>query len=175
VTSDPLRDLRPLIDRVYAYVSYRLGTGPDAEDVTSEVFERAVRYRASFDPDKGEPAAWLIGIARRCIDDRRRAIANDLGDPHLTEGTSDDLDRDVVGRLTLREALEQLDDRSREILALRYTADLTARDIGELLGMRTNTVEVAVHRSLERLRALLESPEPPRRDASAESYPKAKS
>jgi RNA polymerase sigma-70 factor, ECF subfamily len=172
VTADPLRDLRPLIDRVYAYVSYRLGTGPDAEDVTSEVFERAVRYRASFDPDKGEPAAWLIGIARRCIDDRRRAIAAELGDPHPTEGKSDDLDRDVIGRLTLREALEQLDDRSREILALRYTADLTSRDIGELLGMRTNTVEVAVHRSLERLRSLLESPEPPRRDASAESYPK---
>jgi RNA polymerase sigma-70 factor (ECF subfamily) len=172
VTRDPLRDLRPLIDRVYAYVSYRLGKGPDAEDVTSEVFERAVRYRASFDPEKGEPAAWLIGIARRCIDDRRRAIANALGETNLTEGTSDDLDGDVVGRLTLREALEQLDERSREILALRYTADLTARDIGELLGLKTNTVEVALHRSLERLRALLESPEPPPRDASPESYSK---
>ncbi|MDX6527459.1 MAG: hypothetical protein QOI43_2970 [Gaiellales bacterium] len=172
MTSDPLRDIKPLIDRVYSYVTFRLGTGPDAEDVTSEVFERAVRYRASFDPAKGEPAAWLIGIARRCIDDRRRALAEDLSDPHLDEGMSDDLDRDVVRRLELREALEQLDDRSREILALRFTADLTARDIGELLGLKTNTVEVAVHRSLERLRSLLDSADTPHHDASPESYPK---
>ena len=38
---DPLADPEPLIRRVYAYVAYRIGDGPDAEDVTSEVFERA--------------------------------------------------------------------------------------------------------------------------------------
>jgi len=39
--SDPLANPEPLIRRVYAYVAYRLGDGPDAEDVTSQVFERA--------------------------------------------------------------------------------------------------------------------------------------
>jgi DNA-directed RNA polymerase specialized sigma24 family protein len=62
---DPLADPEALIRRVYAYAAYRLGDGPDAEDVTSEVFERALRYRDSYDRSKGEPVAWLLGIARR--------------------------------------------------------------------------------------------------------------
>jgi DNA-directed RNA polymerase specialized sigma24 family protein len=65
--------------------------------------------------------------------------------------------------------VEQLDERSRELVALRYGADLTARQIGELLGERTNTVEVALHRALGKLRAILdeeESREPPRRSSA---------
>ena len=50
---DPLADPTPLIRRVYAYVAYRIGDGPDAEDVTSEVFERALKYRSSYDPTRG--------------------------------------------------------------------------------------------------------------------------
>src|SRR5439155_20570156 len=65
---DPLANPEPLIRRVYAYAAYRLGDGPDAEDATSDAFERALRYRESYDRRKGEPAAWLIGIARRSVD-----------------------------------------------------------------------------------------------------------
>jgi DNA-directed RNA polymerase specialized sigma24 family protein len=65
------RDLldRPeeLVRRVYAFVAYRLGDGPGAEDVTSETFLRALRYRDSYKRERGEPIAWLIGIARRAI------------------------------------------------------------------------------------------------------------
>ena len=42
---DPLADPEPLIRRVYAYVAYRIGAGPDAEDVTSDVFELGTRSR----------------------------------------------------------------------------------------------------------------------------------
>ena len=66
--SDPLADAERLIKRVYAYVAYRIGDGADAEDVTSETFERAVRYKSSYDRSKGEPISWLLGIARRCIE-----------------------------------------------------------------------------------------------------------
>ena len=58
---DPLRNPEPLIRRVYAYVAYRIGDGADAEDVTSDTFERALRYRKSFDPSRGEPISWLLG------------------------------------------------------------------------------------------------------------------
>jgi RNA polymerase sigma-70 factor (ECF subfamily) len=66
---DPLENSPALIRRVYSYVAYRIGDGPDAEDVTSEVFERALRYRRSYDPARGAPLAWLLGIARRCVED----------------------------------------------------------------------------------------------------------
>ena len=64
----PLDDPEPLIRRVYAYTAYRIGPGPDAEDVTSEVFERALRYEHTYDESKGEFVGWLLGIARRCVD-----------------------------------------------------------------------------------------------------------
>ncbi len=151
---DPLRDPEPLIRRVYAYVAYRIGDGPDAEDVTSETFERALRYRASFDAARGEPAAWLIGIARRCVDDARSARPVPIADPPDLPAAGE-LAEDAARRLDLAAAVARLAERDRELIALRYGADLTARQIAELLGLQTNNVEVALHRALVRLRSAL--------------------
>jgi RNA polymerase sigma factor (sigma-70 family) len=152
---DPLADPGALIGRVYAYVAYRVGDGPDAEDVTSEVFERALRYRSSYDPARGGPLPWLIGIARRCIDGRRLPPISD-GSVESEEARLDDLETAAVERLTLGAAMSHLDQRGRELLALRYGADLSARQIGAILGLQTNAVEVALHRTLARLRSELE-------------------
>jgi RNA polymerase sigma-70 factor (ECF subfamily) len=169
---DPLADPAPLIRRVYAYVAYRVGDGPDAEDVTSEVFERALRYRSSYDPDRGGPLPWLIGIARRCIDGRRllpvAAGPVESEDPRL-----DDFQTAAVERLTIAAAMSTLDQRSRELLALRYGADLSARQIGTILGLQTNAVEVALHRALARLRSELERREHPGALRGADPAPSA--
>ncbi|MDX6513242.1 MAG: hypothetical protein QOE36_2746 [Gaiellaceae bacterium] len=159
---DPLANPEPLIRRVYAYAAYRLGDGPDAEDATSETFERALRYRDSFDPSKGDPAAWLVGIARRCVDTSLAARTPTAEPPD--SAAPGDLEEDSVRRLELAGALAGLDQRDRELVALRYGADLTAKQIAELLGLRTNAVEVALHRALARMRKQLDqgndSPEP---------------
>lgn len=147
---DPLANPEPLIRRVYAYAAYRLGDGPDAEDATSEAFERALRYRESYDRAKGEPVAWLIGIARRCVD---QVLADRVPVAQAPEVESPlDLEQQTVTRLELTRALSGLSEQDRELVALRYGADLSARQIAELLEARTNTIEVALHRALERLR-----------------------
>lgn len=151
---DPLRNPAPLIRRVYSYVAYRIGAGPDAEDVTSEVFERALRYRSSFDHRRGGALPWLLGIARRCVDDalaRRPPAAAFFDDAQ--EASDENLEGEAVQRLAVAGALTKLDDRAQDLIALRYGADLSARQIGEILGMKTNAVEVALHRALARLRA----------------------
>jgi RNA polymerase sigma-70 factor (ECF subfamily) len=137
---------------VYAFVAYRIGDGPEAEDVTSEVFERAVRYRSTYDAAKGEPAAWLIGIARRCLADG--AVRSDpLPEQHLEAAAPGDLEAETILKLSMAEALGRLDERGRELIALRYGADLSARQIAGILELKTNAVEVALHRTLARLRA----------------------
>ncbi len=141
---------------MYAYAAYRLGDGPDAEDATQQTFERGCQYRSSYDPDKGEPIAWLLGIARRCVDDVFNARSTHE-EPDIDGPDAGDLEPKAVRRLDLRQAVLCLDERSRELIALRYGADLTARQIAELLGERTNTVEVALHRALGRLRGELGS------------------
>ena len=157
---DPLRDSERLIRRVYAFVAYRIGDGPDAEDVTSATLERAVRYKASYDPSKGEPISWLLGIARRCIEDNRLNRLDTSADVPEIAATGD-LAEEAEQRFLLTEALARLDERERELIALRYGADLTARQIGEVVGLHTNTVEVALHRTLGRLRAALGGDGPP--------------
>jgi RNA polymerase sigma factor (sigma-70 family) len=152
---DPLANTPELIRRIYSYVAYRVGDGPDAEDVTSEVFERALRYRKSYDPARGEPLQWLIGIARRCIDDARTNLRVESREqPDLS--SPEDLEADALQRLSVAAAVDGLDERSRDLVALRYGADLSARQIGEILGLKTNAVEVALHRTLTRLRPVLE-------------------
>jgi RNA polymerase sigma-70 factor, ECF subfamily len=151
---DPLIDPKPLIQRVYSYVAYRIGDGPEAEDVTSEVFERALRGRAGYDASRGAPIAWLLGIARRCIADAVAARLQTTPDPPEAADPADLAER-ASARLSLVAAIAQLDEREQDLLALRYGADLTARRIGEMLGLRTNAVEVALHRALGRLRDLL--------------------
>lgn len=153
---DPLANLEPLIRRVYAYVAYRVGDGPEAEDITSDTLERAFRYRASYKPAQGEPIRWLIGIARHCIADSVKARL-DLAGIEDTAAPGQ-LEEDAVRRLDVTRIVATLDERDRELIALRYGADLTANQIGALLGMRTNAVEVALHRALARLRTELEDP-----------------
>lgn len=176
--TDPLANPEPLIRRVYAYAAYRLGDGPDAEDATHDTFERALRYRRSYDRGKGEPVAWLLGIARRCVDDvfsaRPPTVHSDIELDSLEHRS---LEPDSIERLSIRAAVLQLEPRAQELIALRYGSDLTARQIAHVLGERTNTVEVALHRALGKLRAILEDEEAgasgeadrpaPRRAASA--------
>lgn len=154
---DPFTDPETLIRRLYAYVAYRVGQGPDAEDVTSTALERALRYRHSYDPRRGEPIAWLIGIARTCVDDHRRSRSRAAREPCEADvvtdlGESTGFEESVVDRITIATAVATLDDRDRELIALRYGADLSTRRIGALLGMKPNAVDVALHRCRERLK-----------------------
>jgi RNA polymerase sigma-70 factor (ECF subfamily) len=157
---DPLADPEALIRRVYSYAAYRVGAGAEAEDITSDTIERALRGRDTYDPSKGSPTAWVLGIARRCTAD---AIANrqaTLADPpDVPDGT--DLHGATVTRVTLDAAIATLDEREQDLIALRYGADLTAKRIGEIVGLQTNAVEVALHRALARLREQLQDDELP--------------
>jgi RNA polymerase sigma factor (sigma-70 family) len=152
---DPLANPEPLIRRVYAYVAYRIGDGPDAEDVTSETFERAVRYRRSYDRSKGEPIEWLVGIARRVIAGRSGSVEIPMEElPEIPN--PEQIETQVISSIVLRDAVALLNERDRELIALRYGADLSVREIGELLDVRANTVDVALHRARGRLAAKLE-------------------
>jgi RNA polymerase sigma factor (sigma-70 family) len=152
---DPLADPEKLIRSVYAYVAYRVGPGADAEDITSEVFERALRYRESYDPKRGEPMAWLIGIARSAVNGAFRETLLPL-DSVEEQAAPGDLADDAVRRLTLVDAAARLSERDRELIALRYGAGLSGKQMGRLLDMSRNAVDVAVHRAVERLREALE-------------------
>lgn len=164
---DPLENPEPLIRRVYAYVAYRIGDGADAEDVTSATFERALRYRHTFDQKRGEPAAWLLGIAGRCLSEYYSTRPTPVSDVPEVPAPGE-LAGESAARLDLRRAVTMLPARDAELIALRYGADLTAKQIAEVTGMRTNAVEVALHRALATLRGVLETGDVPARASRRE-------
>jgi RNA polymerase sigma factor (sigma-70 family) len=155
-SDSPFDDLEQLIGRVYSYAAYRVGNVADAEDATSETFERALRYRSSYDPSKGPPIAWLIGIARGVIADtlsERGHHTNGNGNGSGHEGH--DFTAELLERIDLRAAVRTLEPRDRDLIALRHGADLTTAQIAALLGARPNAVDVALHRARARLAGLL--------------------
>ena len=121
-----------LIRRLYAYVAYRIGDGPDAEDVTSEAFERALRYRAQLRPVEGH-ACHLADRDRpaRASPTAPRS-SQPLPDEHEETRSPDELEHERGRcRSPCGPRSPGSPERDRELVALRYGADLTARQIGE--------------------------------------------
>jgi RNA polymerase sigma factor (sigma-70 family) len=151
--ADPLSDPAPLIRRVYAYVAYRIGDGPEAEDVSSQVFERALRYRSSYDPDKASPITWLMAIARRVLADRSGGDETLAAGDEVDPADPLDVEGESVQRLDLQAAVAQLSERDRELLGLRYGAALPAAQIAELLESEPHAGDVSLSRAVSRLRS----------------------
>ena len=152
---DPLDQPEDAIRRVYAYVAYRIGAGTEAEDITSATIERAIRYRETYRKEKGSAAAWLIGIARRCLADAVAAAAHERPSGGEIEPGGDDHTGQTTERIDLHRAVAGLDARSRDLVALRYGADLSSKDIGRIYEMSPGAVDIALHRALKKLRDAL--------------------
>lgn len=149
---------------VYAFLAYRLSSRADAEDLTQMTFERAVRAAHRFDPVRASPRTWLLAIARNLLIDHlrlastnRESAFEDVPEPRDTEsgpearlGLSPELDM----------ALAELSDRDREVVALRFGADLTGPEIAQLLDLTLGNVQQILSRSLRRMRAALSDASP---------------
>jgi RNA polymerase sigma-70 factor, ECF subfamily len=143
-------------DDVYAYVASLLRDQGAAEEVTATAFERAYRKRSRFDPNRGEPRAWLFGIARNAALDelRRRGRQAELttepadhSAPHLEDGAETS-----ERRLALVAALADLAPRERELIALKFFAGLTNTEIAEVLGISESNAGTKLHRAVNKLR-----------------------
>jgi RNA polymerase sigma factor (sigma-70 family) len=147
---------------VFAYVLTLLRDRAAAEDVTAAAFERAYRRRGSFDARRGTPRAWLFGIARNAaLDELRRrgrtaALHAEPQDPAAAVPAEDE--DAAARRATVRAALEQLEPRERELIALRFHAGLSTAEIGRVLGISESNAGTRLHRAVTRLRKACHAP-----------------
>lgn len=143
-------------DDVYAYVAGLLRDSAAAEEVTATAFERAYRKRSRFDPERGEPRAWLFGIARNAALDelrrrgRQRELNGDPADPSLPE--AGDPAESSERRLALSRALGGLAPKERELIALKFFAGLGNAEIGAVLGISESNAGTRLHRAVAKLR-----------------------
>jgi RNA polymerase sigma-70 factor (ECF subfamily) len=142
-------------DDVYAYVANLLRDAPAAEEVTAAAFERAYRKRNRFDPERGEPRAWLFGIARNAALDelRRRGRQAELtAEPADVETFGSHGDEHSERRLAISEALEHLEPGERELIALKFFAGLANAEIAQVLGIGESNAGTKLHRAMTKLR-----------------------
>ncbi len=143
-------------DDVFAYIAGLLRDRTAAEEVTATAFERAYRKRSRFDPRRGEPRAWLFGIARNAALDelRRRGRQVELtAEPaDLLHTPVDESAEASERRLALSAALADLEPRERELIALKFFAGLANVEIAAVLGIGESNVGTKLHRAVTKLR-----------------------
>jgi RNA polymerase sigma factor (sigma-70 family) len=155
---DP-RQVGALYDRhfqqIYRFVYSRVREQTAAEDVTSEVFMKALRAMPRYQ-DTGRPfAAWLYQIAVNAIADRTQRPAQPLEDFHdLSIGgpALEDLAarRDEVRRIWA--LVETLPHQQRTALVLKFQEDMKIEDIAIAMGKSAGAVKLLIHRGVTRLR-----------------------
>lgn len=144
------------LPRIYNYFRYRLGDGPEAEDLTAETFEKAWRHRGRYRLDLAAFSTWLFTIARRVAADHyRRSRRAAMRSPDEGSRESDLIEGNVERRLDLAHLsalLSELSERERELIALKYGGGLTHPVIAALTGLSQSNVGVILYRSVEKLR-----------------------
>ncbi len=147
--------------RIYAFCLQRVGNPQEAEDLTSQVFTRAL---AKIDTYRGGlVGAWLFQIAANAVIDylREQHPQLALDEVELAQECPALID-DVIQRETQRQIrgfVAHLPPEQQELLALRITGGLSAEETGLVVGKSPGAVRVAMHRILTQLRRLYEQTE----------------
>lgn len=165
-------ELQPPIER---YVGRRVLDDADRDDLVATCFERILDRGGDFDADRGSVRAWAFGIARHAVVDhhRRRGRTAPLDpvvlDARLPDGPQDGPLQAVLRDeqiAELRDAVAELDESQRELLALRFGEELRHAEIATLMGLS----EATVRKRLSRLRQQLERRLAPVKGAPDHAY-----
>ena len=150
---------RKYVAQVYSFALYELRDPHAAEDVTAQVFLRALaglpRFHEQADGPDSSFRVWLFQIARNALSNEKRHARRHPTAPidlALEYPASDDTHTAASNRVELARAWELIDrlpaDR-RRALVLRFVNEMSTREIGEILGRSEGATRVLIHRSLQ--------------------------
>lgn len=139
------------VDRIYAFVSRRTGNRAAAEDITSQVFERALRAIERFEWRAVPVSAWLFRIAANALADHWRERARSADEVPLEVPDPGEL-ADIEQRITLHQHVEQLPDVQRQVIRMRFVEEKSIREVAAALNRSEGAVKQLQLRALENLR-----------------------
>ncbi|HEV2381731.1 MAG TPA: sigma-70 family RNA polymerase sigma factor [Terriglobia bacterium] len=151
-------------DRVYAYIAVRVCNRDEAEDLTAEVFHKALAHLGSFE-SRGAPfAAWLFRIAANAIADhsheqvRRSAQQREIpaSESAAEPGAPEELE-EVERRAKLFGLVNALPADQRRVVTMRFSEEKSVREIAQEMGKSEGAVKQLQFRALERLRTRMAS------------------
>lgn len=147
------------VNRVYAYLRARTDTADDAGDLTQQVFLQALAALPRYRGQGSAFPSWLFRIARNSVSNfhsrYHSTVTWDLIPAALHPVAAHDLEAEVLHREALDRlstVLRALDTDTREILALRFAARLTAVEIATVIGKSEAATKKRLSRALEALK-----------------------
>ena len=147
------------LPRLYNYFRYRLGDEAVAEDLTSVVLEKAWTKRHRYRKDRAAFSTWLFAIAQNEVITyiRRRRITLPISMAEKVTGeTTEDMTEQAQDLGQLSSLLINLPERERELVSLKFGADLNNREISTLTGLSESNVGTILSRVLQKLREQME-------------------
>jgi|SRR5579864_7727210 len=144
-------------ERVYAFVARRVRERDKAEDLTSEVFHRALAGLPAFEWRGAPFSAWLIRIAANLVIDHAQRAARETparkDDPEpSTKAEQEELE----ARARLFRMVGQLPSEQRRVIYERFVEQRSIREIAQQLGRTEGAVKQLQFRALQKLRKRLE-------------------
>jgi RNA polymerase sigma-70 factor (ECF subfamily) len=150
-----------LVDPVYRYLYWNLECREDAEDLAEEVFLKCLLNIGAYDPKRGPFKAWAFRIAHNLMVDHQRKRSR-----RGREALRDDLENgaspapesleDGERAQALRESLEGLPSNQKQVIVMKYFAEMSNAEVAKALGRSEGAVNAMQHRALRRLGKALE-------------------
>lgn len=141
-------------ERVYAFVVRRVRSRAEAEDVTSEVFHRALANLRRFEWRDVPFAAWLYRMAANAIADRRQQASRETELPEAADDIEDPVAmRQVEERAALFRLVQELPADQYRVVIMRFVEQKSIREIAGELRRSEGAIKQLQFRALENLRA----------------------
>ena len=150
-------------ERVYAFIASRVRDRATAEDVTSDVFHKALANLTRFEWRGVSFAAWLLRIAANAVVDQAKRVAREFPSPEdpaelvADPGLRPSELRAIENRARLFRLVGQLPEAQRQVVHQRFVDQRSIREIAGRLGKTEGAIKQLQLRALERLRAQMES------------------
>ena len=143
--------------QIYKFVYSRVRDQSMAEDVTSDVFMKALRSIGRYQ-DTGRPiSAWLYQIAINAVADRFRSARplDDIDDQRDLAAAGPGLEQIAAQRDELRRIwaiVETLPKQQRVAMVLKFQEDMKIEDIAGVMGKSSGAVKLLIHRGVLKVR-----------------------
>jgi len=146
---------------LYGFIFRMTGKQEQSEDMVQDVFYRLLKSRHTF-TGEGEFRTWMYHVSRNIIKDHYRKSKNDASQydadafaEKLSVAAQADVDIQKKMELKqLQQAINKLDEQSREVIVLSRYQELKYAEIAHILGISEGAVKVRVHRAINQLKSL---------------------
>jgi RNA polymerase sigma factor (sigma-70 family) len=147
------------LPKIFRYVSYRVNDKFLAEDITSIIFEKALTKFSQYNAEKAAISTWIFRIARNTVIDHYRASSRErtvqldeaLDTPEHDKSPEQAMIEEEESRM-LQRCIKKLSGAEQEIVSLKFSAEMTNRQIAGMLGLTESNVGVILYRAVRKLR-----------------------